>query len=96
LPPLAITLNEEEFLEREGSPLTEDFSTVKGAGLRATDAITEEAISAETNCCCFCKCFFFAVENKTSATHNNNNNSGQGFVIAFLTRGVAFVAERGI
>jgi len=44
LPPLATTLKEEEFLEREGSPLTEDFSTMKGAGLRATDAITEEAI----------------------------------------------------
>jgi len=36
------------------------------------------------------------MENKTSATHNNKNNSGQGFVIGFLTRGVAFVADRGI
>lgn len=50
LPPLATILKEEEeeVLAREGRPLTEeDFSTVKGAGLRLKDAITEDAISTQ-------------------------------------------------
>lgn len=45
LPPLATILKEEEeYLEREGMPFTADFSTVKGAGLRDTEAIIEDAI----------------------------------------------------
>ena len=43
---LASTLKEEEDLEREGRPLTEDLSKLKGAGLRFTDAMTEAAIFA--------------------------------------------------
>lgn len=42
LTPLATTL---KGLERAGSPLTEDFSTLKGVGFKLTEAITEDAIS---------------------------------------------------
>lgn len=48
LPPLAWTLNEEEVLAREGRPLTADFSKLKGAGFKLTEAITAAAIYSTT------------------------------------------------
>lgn len=87
LPPDATTLKEAEDLEREGSPLTEDFSRLKPAGLRLTDAITEDAICFTTETTSWC------VAQNEFLYHNNNDNSDHGLVIIFYPRGVEFVVE---
>lgn len=83
LPPLATTLKVEG-LASEGSPFTEDFSKLKGAGFKLKEAITEDDAIF----------FWYGQQNKFLC--DNKNRSHRGLVIVFVPRGMEFVVESRI
>lgn len=95
LPPLAWTLNEAEVLAREGSPLTADFSKLKGAGFKLTEAITEAAIYSDLAnlllllivCCVVC--------DLCNSLINHHNSKQCARVIAVVTRVTGSVVQSG-